>query len=222
MPGTGKKIRGLYAVIDLAYVRPENAAALAAKLITSGARTVQLRAKDVPAREALIAAKKIREVAARQKTLFMVNDRIDIALASGAGGIHIGQDDLPPREARKLLGEETIIGFSTHNEAEVRDADKLFTEGVINYISFGPIFPTVSKKDARPAVGIEGLRKARVLTKAPIAAIGGITEKNIRDVVAAGADACAVISAILTAPDAAEKAAFLATIINAAQKHRHE
>jgi thiamine-phosphate pyrophosphorylase len=127
----------------------------------------------------------------------IVNDRCDVALAVGADGVHLGQEDLPLAEARAIVGQNVLIGVSTHNLAQALEAQA----GGADYIGFGPIFPSSSKTNPEPVVGIEGLREVRARVRIPIVAIGGITAKNAADVIAAGADGVAVISAILGAAD---------------------
>ena len=127
----------------------------------------------------------------------IINDRVDIALAVGARGVHLGQDDLPPEAARKLLGATAIVGYSTHNVDQALEALKL----PINYLAIGPIFPTTSKIDTFPILGLEGLRAVRrAIGDFPLVAIGGITHTNARDAIEAGADSVAVISALLADP----------------------
>jgi len=128
----------------------------------------------------------------------MINDRVDVAIAVGAHGVHLGQDDLPPEAARKLLGETAIVGYSTHNVDQALEAVKL----PIDYLAIGPIFPTTSKTDTFPVLGLEGLRAVRkAIGDFPLVAIGGITHANARDAVEAGADSVAVISALLSYPN---------------------
>jgi thiamine-phosphate pyrophosphorylase len=128
----------------------------------------------------------------------IINDRVDIALAAGADGVHLGQDDLPPEAARKLLGPQAIIGYSTHNVEQAISATKL----PIDYLAIGPIFSTTTKSDTAPVLGLEGLRAVRrAIGEFPLAAIGGITLNNARAVIDAGADSVAVISALLSAAD---------------------
>lgn len=140
-------------------------------------------------------------VAARELGVtFLVNDRCDLALAVDADGVHLGQDDLPVSDARRILGSRKIIGLSTHNPAQVSAA----AETEADYIGFGPVFATSSKENPDPVVGLEGLRAVRSLTTLPIFAIGGITAERYPDVLKAGADGAAVISAILSAADVAK------------------
>ena len=139
----------------------------------------------------------LRQVATEVGATLIINDRCDLALAVKADGVHLGQDDLPLADARQILGPEAIIGLSTHNAKQVREAVALQPD----YIGFGPIFGTTTKADHDPVVGFEGLRAARTLTTLPIFAIGGITSQHVTDLTAAGADGVAVISAILKAQD---------------------
>jgi thiamine-phosphate pyrophosphorylase len=168
------------------------------RLTEGGARFIQFREKDASGhdfyRDALAALDAARESGAK----LIVNDRVDIALTIGADGVHLGQDDLPPESARAILGQNAIIGFSTHNLEQVRAAAKL----PIDYIAIGPIFPTTSKVDPDDVVGLEMLSRCRrEVPHLPIVAIGGINAANIVEVLAAGADSAAVISSLLSAPD---------------------
>ena len=125
----------------------------------------------------------------------IINDRVDVALAVGAHGVHLGQDDMPPDAARELLGPDAIIGYSTHNINQALAATKLS----IDYLAIGPIFNTTTKADTAPVLGLDGLRAVRQAIGAfPLVAIGGITRGNAREVIAAGADSVAVISALLS------------------------
>jgi thiamine-phosphate pyrophosphorylase len=137
----------------------------------------------------------------RSSAAFIVNDHPDIAMAVDADGVHLGQDDLPVEEARKLMGGSRIIGVSTHSVEQARAAQSAGAD----YIGFGPIF-TTKTKDAGPHRGIEGLREVRKAVKLPVIAIGGINGGNLDNALEAGADGVAVISAILAAPDLHEAA----------------
>lgn len=139
----------------------------------------------------------LRQAATEVEACLIVNDRCDLALAVHADGVHLGQDDLPVADARRLLGPDRLIGLSTHNPQQVREAAELKPD----YIGFGPIFSTATKADHDPVVGLEGLRVARTLTTLPMFAIGGITADRVDDIIAAGANGIAVISAILKAQD---------------------
>lgn len=199
-------ITGLYAIIDSTYLKPEEMAGAAVAAIEGGASVLQLRAKGLGGGELLEVARALKKVAANKGVPFIVNDRADIALLSGADGVHIGQDDIPLKEARKLLGGDMIIGVSTHNLKEALEAEAVGAD----YISFGPIFPTSTKKDADVPKGAEHLKELKNKTKLPVVAIGGITGENLAKIVCSGADAAAVISCLLTAPDIGTKAMILA------------
>jgi len=168
------------------------------RLAAGGARVIQLREKHASPAEFYLEAQKALEIARHENIKFIINDRVDIALALKADGVHLGQDDLPPIEARKLLGNNAIIGFSTHDLEQAAAALKF----PIDYIAVGPIFPTSSKENPYPVVGLEQLRQIRqALGDFSLAAIGGITPENFRDVLEAGADSVAVISSLLSDPN---------------------
>ncbi len=164
-----------------------------ARMSEGGATLVQLREKHLAPREFYREAEAALRVARANGVRLIINDRVDIALALRADGVHLGQDDLQPEAARRLLGERAIIGFSTHNVEQAREAARL----PINYIAIGPIFATTSKDDPGPTLGLDGLRIARVSVKnIPVVAIGGITRNNARAVLSAGVDSLAVITAL--------------------------
>lgn len=166
-------------------------------LADGGATLIQLRDKHAPALEFYEQAKAALEVANRGGVQLIINDRADIALALGAAGVHLGQDDLPPEAARRLLGEDTIIGYSTHSLAQIQQAANL----PIDYLAIGPIFPTSTKENPDPVVGLDGVRLAReVIGDRPLVAIGGISPTNAREVIEAGADSVALIHALLADP----------------------
>jgi thiamine-phosphate pyrophosphorylase len=162
-----------------------------------GASLIQLREKSLAPREFYEQAKAAVAVATRNRVQLLINDRVDLALAAGAHGVHLGQDDMPPDAARKLLGPNAVIGYSTHNVEQAIAATKLS----IDYLAVGPIFATTTKSDTAPVLGLEGLRAARRAIGAfPLVGIGGITQSNAREVIDAGADSVAVISALLCDP----------------------
>lgn len=159
-----------------------------------GATLIQLREKQLPALEFYEQAKAAVVVAQRSAVRLIINDRVDVAISVGAHGVHLGQDDLPPVAARKLLGETAIIGYSTHNVGQALEAVTL----PIDYLAIGPIFQTTTKTDTSPVLGLEGLRAVRsAIGDFPLVAIGGITHANAREAIEAGADSVAVISALL-------------------------
>ncbi|HSL54184.1 MAG TPA: thiamine phosphate synthase [Pyrinomonadaceae bacterium] len=161
------------------------------RLSQGGATLIQLREKHMPVRQFYEQAK----MAARRGVQLIINDRVDVALAVGAHGVHLGQDDMPPEAARKLLGSSAVIGYSTHNIEQAIAATKL----PIDYLAIGPIFATTTKSDTAPVLGLDGLRTVRQAIRGfPLVAIGGITHANAREVIEAGADSVAVISALLS------------------------
>jgi thiamine-phosphate pyrophosphorylase len=167
------------------------------RLIAGGARLIQLREKNAPAGEFYEAARQAVALAHELGAKIIINDRVDIALASGADGVHLGQDDLPPEHARRILGKDAIIGFSSHSLDQARAGIGL----PVDYIAIGPIFATSTKSDHEPVVGLEGLRAVRELdTGFPIVAIGGINRDTIASVLAAGASSVALISGLLSDP----------------------
>src|SRR3990172_4333495 len=165
------------------------------RLAEGGATLVQLREKNLSSREFFLDAEEALRVARRRGVKIIVNDRVDIALELNADGVHLGQDDLPPEAARRLLGDEAVIGFSTHNPEQAVIAAKL----PVDYLAVGPIFSTYTKRNPDPPLGLEGLRTIRAaIGGIPLVAIGGITADNAAKVLAAGADGVAVIGGLLS------------------------
>ncbi len=206
----------LYVIVDTAVAGDRDPVALAAAAIAGGATAIQLRAKDLPTVRQVAVARALADLARRHAVLFIVNDRLDVALAVEADGVHLGWEDLPPAEARRLLGPERVLGVSAGNLEEARAA---LAAGA-DYLGVGPIFPTRTKADAGEAIGLEGLRAIRALSPVPIVAIGGITAENAAAVIAAGADGVAVISAVLLAPDPTAAARRLRQVIDEARRAR--
>jgi thiamine-phosphate pyrophosphorylase len=186
----------LYAILDVAFF-PDNDAFLAAaqELVAGGATLLQYRNKRGNARQMLEQARQLKHRLGDSVRLIM-NDRADLCLAAGFDGVHLGQDDLSPEGARKVIGESLWLGVSTHNAEQVTKADKASAD----YIAIGPVFSTASKANPDPVVGIDGVRQVRALTCRPLVAIGGITRANCRSVTEAGADSVAVISDLLRDP----------------------
>ncbi|MGA2337211.1 MAG: thiamine phosphate synthase [Terriglobales bacterium] len=173
--------------------------AAAEELAAAGCTLLQYRNKSGNARKTLAEA---RELRARLGAIFrpnvklIMNDRADLCLAAGFDGLHIGQDDLLPESARRIIGSARWLGVSTHNPEQLAEADKTSAD----YLAIGPVFATASKANPDPVVGLEGVRRARELTPKPLVAIGGITRANARSVIEAGADAVAVISDLIRDP----------------------
>ena len=162
----------------------------AARILEAGAGILQLRHKGVFSREVFQQAREIAALCREEGALFVMNDRADIARLLGAAGLHLGQDDLSPSDARRVVGDDMFVGFSTHNEGQLRAA----ASEPADYLALGPIFGTSSKLNPDPIVGLEELRRLRPMTHRQVVAIGGITRANARSVLEAGADSVAVIS----------------------------
>jgi thiamine-phosphate pyrophosphorylase len=175
--------------------------ALAMKLAEAGVTLIQLRDKCSSPRKVYEVSQELVEQLIPRGVRFIVNDRADIASIVGASGVHVGQHDLPVEEARKICGTTRWVGVSTHNINQLCEADRTSAD----YIAVGPIFPTVSKENSDPVVGLEFLRTARELTRKPLVAIGGITTSNAAKVYVAGADSVAVIRDLAVARDPAEQ-----------------
>jgi thiamine-phosphate pyrophosphorylase len=188
----------LYAMVDTAG--GHEPVWLAQTLLAAGARIMQLRLKDVPGRDFLAAARAIAEMCRKHDATFIVNDRVDIAILANAHGAHLGQTDLPLEAARRIAGRDRIIGISTHNLEQARAAEN----GGADYIGFGPIYPGGLRNNAA-GQGLDSLRAIRAAVKIPIVAIGGITEARVVETLAAGADAVAIITDIVKAPDVPAK-----------------
>ena len=182
----------LYPIIDTAFLarRGLDPVEMARAVAVAGVGIAQFRHKGPYTRDLLAQAERVAEVIRKAGAVCVIDDRADIALMTGAGGVHVGQQDLPPAAVRGILGESVMVGFSTHNEEQLRDGN----EEPVDYLAFGPIFGTASKENPDPTVGIAKLARLRKLTDKPLVAIGGITRANARDVFEAGADSVAVIS----------------------------
>ncbi len=190
----------LYAIVDagcFAGKRDATAALLefAEELIAGGVTLLQYRNKKGSAREILSQARELRRVCGTGVKLIM-NDRADLCLAAACDGVHVGQEDLSPEGARAVVGDRLWVGVSTHSPKQLRLADR----SPADYVAIGPVFTTATKEHPDPVVGVAGVRVARKGTGKPLVAIGGITRKNCREVIAAGADSVAVISDLLRHP----------------------
>jgi thiamine-phosphate pyrophosphorylase len=201
----------LYVILDREVARGRALPELLDAVLAGGCRLVQLREKTLPMAELLPLARVLQARCRAVKALFIVNDRADLALAAEADGLHVGQDDLPAPTARRLLRPGMTLGVSTHDEAQARQA---LADGA-DYVAVGSMFPTGSKIGFQ-LVGPALLQRVRPLIDVPLVAIGGITEANVGEVIRAGADAVAVISAVCSAPEpAAATARFLDAIARA-------
>lgn len=165
------------------------------KLIAAGAKLIQLREKHAAPKDFYDAAEAALKLARPNNVKIIINDRVDIALALKADGVHLGQDDLSPEQARKILGERAIIGFSTHNVEQAISAARM----KIDYLAIGPVFSTQTKKNPDPVIGLEGLNKVRAaIGDFPLVAIGGINTNNLRQIFQAGADSAAIIHSVVS------------------------
>ncbi len=186
----------LYAILDADCFPSADAMFTAAEeLAAAGCTFLQYRNKSGNARRMLDDARELKRGVGDRAKLIM-NDRADLCLAAGFDGLHVGQDDVSPEAARKIIGPDGWLGVSTHNPEQLAEADKTSAD----YLAIGPGFATSSKANPDPVVGLEGVRRARELTRRPLVAIGGITRSNARSVLEAGADAVAVISDLLLDP----------------------
>ncbi len=186
----------LYAILDTLHF-PDGPALFSAaeELLAGGVTLLQYRNKSGNAREILEQARELKRRLGASIRLIM-DDRADLCLAAGFAGVHVGQDDLSPEGARKVIGPSLWLGVSTHNPEQVKEADQTSAD----YVAIGPVFSTSSKANPDPVVGLEGVRRARALTRKPLVAIGGINRANCRSVIEAGADSVAVISELMREP----------------------
>lgn len=191
------RMRGLYVVTDETLSPGRDHLQIAFAALEGGADVIQLRDKRRDTGDLLPLAREISALCQSHGALFIVNDRIDLAIAAGADGVHLGQTDLPVREARQILGPDMLIGISVENAEQVQAAE---AEGA-DYFGVGPIYGSATKLDAGDAVGTEQIIQFRAVSELPIVAIGGITLESIPEVIRAGADAIAVIGAVVAAED---------------------
>ncbi len=194
------KLPRLYAIVDVScFAMPLRTTAAivdyARDLVAGGATLIQYRNKVGTTREMLDHAREVRR-ALPENVILIMNDRADVCIAAELQGVHVGQFDLSPEGARTVIGPHRILGVSTHNLEQLQQA----AAGPADYIAFGPVFATSSKRNPDPVVGLDGIRAARAVTKKPLVGIGGITRANARSVIDAGADSVAVIADLLSSP----------------------
>jgi thiamine-phosphate pyrophosphorylase len=189
----------IYPITDKKLAGKPTHLSIVKELVRGGAQLVQIRDKSTPVGELLRDLRQCVEFAWIRRVTLIVNDRCDLVLSCGSAGVHLGQDDMPPAAARAVLGEKHIIGFSTHSLAQVRESRTM----PIQYIGFGPVYGTTTKKNASPTVGLQRLANACKVSSVPVVAIGGIGLQQVRNVLDAGAASVAVISALMTATDPA-------------------
>lgn len=195
--GVLRRQLALYLVTDRASMRGRTLEDVVAAAVAGGVTCVQLREKELASRDIVVQAIHLRRLLQPHGVPLVINDRVDVALACGADGVHLGQGDLPPDLARQRLPPGVFIGWSVETEADVRRAARL----PVDYLAASPLFATPTKTDTAPAWGLEGLRGLRRMTALPLVAIGGIHPGNAADVLAAGADGLAVVRAVCGADD---------------------
>jgi len=194
----------LYAILDAScHVSADALFSAAGELVAGGCTLLQYRNKSGNARVMLELARELKSRLSHPKSSIanvpirlIMNDRSDLCLAADFDGVHVGQDDLSPESVRRIIGPDRWLGVSTHNPEQLREADLTSAD----YLAIGPVFATSSKQNPDPLVGLEGVRRARALTRKPLVAIGGITRANAASVIEAGADSIAVISDLLREP----------------------
>lgn len=206
----------LYLVTDRGLSRGRPMGDIIAMAVEGGATCVQLREKACSTREFVHLALEMKAVCNRRQVPLIINDRIDVALAVNADGVHLGQSDMPLETARKILGEEMIIGISAESLQDALDAEK----GGADYLGVSPVYDTPTKTDTAPALGLSGLREIRRHIAIPLVGIGGIHAGNADGVIESGADGVAVVSAIVAADDPVESARGLAEIVRKAKRSR--
>jgi len=208
----------LYALVDPERANGRALDELARRVVAGGATLVQLRDKHGATRRLVAEARAIKQALTASGVPLLVNDRVDVALAAGADGVHVGQDDMAVADARRLLGERAIIGLSVKTPAQAREAPV----DLLDYVAIGGVFATTSKDNPDAPVGADGLRaiadivRSRAAKKMPIAAIAGIDHRNAGDVIAAGADGVAVISALSMTADPTAAARALRAVVDRA------
>ncbi|MFH5831455.1 thiamine phosphate synthase [Halalkalibaculum sp. DA3122] len=197
-----KGLKGIYLITDTIIQHRFSHVELAMMTVEAGVQMIQYRNKQMTARESIAEIREIAEITSGTETTFIVNDRADLALAGGADGVHLGQDDLPIPAARKVLGKEKIIGGTSSTVEEALQVEQAGAD----YVALGHIFETTTKQKHYPPRGLETLREVAEAVSIPLVAIGGITLENARDVFEAGADIIALSSAICAADDPGEAA----------------
>lgn len=207
----------LYLVTDPRLVAARGLVATVAAAVKGGATIVQLRDPDAHGRALVEQARALKALLAPLRIPLIINDRVDVAVAADADGVHLGQDDMTPADARALLGPERILGLSVGNPAEFAASNIGIDIGVVDYLGVGPVKATGTKKDAGAAIGTSGVTAVRALTRLPIVGIGGIDGALAAEVIRAGADGVAVVSAICAAPDPEHAARALLSAVTAAR-----
>jgi thiamine-phosphate pyrophosphorylase len=208
-------MRGVYLVTDRGLCRNRPLQDVVLKAVQGGVSCVQLREKDLPARDFIGEAMAVKRILVPFHVPLIINDRVDVALACGADGIHLGRQDMPYAMARKLMGDQAIIGLSVETWEDVEAVEKLD----VNYIGVSPVFATPTKTDTKEPWGLAGLKKIKAFSRHPLVAIGGINASNAQAVAEAGADCLAVVSAVCSADDPAAAAIILKNIMDDVMKN---
>ena len=206
----------VYLVTDPAYPRDRPVDDVCLEAVQAGVRVVQLRDKRASTRSLVEQSRALKARLVPHRAVLLINDRVDVVLAAGADGVHLGQDDLDPADARRLLGPEAVIGVSVQTPEEARVAER---DGA-SYLAASPVFVTPTKPELDAALGLDGLRRLRAASTLPLVAIGGIKGDNAAEVVAAGADGVAVVSAIMAAPDVGAACRELARAVAQGRRQR--
>ena len=209
-------MRGLYLVTDRALCGHRTVEEVVLMALRGGVVCIQLREKDASTRDFVEEAQRIKAIMAPFRALLIINDRIDVALAVGADGVHIGQRDMPCDIARRLMGPRALIGLSVETWEDVQRAGALD----VDYLGVSPVFETPTKTDTKGHWGLEGLSRIRAATRRPLVAIGGLNASNAAEVIRAGADSVAVVSAICVADDPYQAARELSVITQSALEQR--
>jgi len=209
-------VRGVYLVTDRGLCRNRSLLDVVLRAVKGGAVCIQLREKELSTREFVEEAIAVKQLLLPFGVPLIINDRIDIALACNADGVHIGQEDMPYDIVRRLMGPQAIIGLSVETWEDVEASEKLD----VNYIGVSPVFATPTKTDTKEPWGLAGMKKIKAYSRHPLVAIGGINESNAAAVVRAGADGLAVVSAICSADDPRAEALRLKNIIDKEMKRK--
>ncbi len=209
-------MEGLYLVTDRELCGTRSIESVVAQAVSGGVRYVQLREKDTSTRAFIELAKRVKAILLPLEVPLIINDRVDVALAAGADGVHVGQDDMPYETARKILGPSVLIGLSVETWEDV-----VFAQGLdVDYLGVSPVFETPTKTDTKGMWGLEGLARIRAYSRHPLVGIGGLNAANAEAVVLAGADCVAVVSAICADADPFQAAKELDEIIRGALRKR--
>jgi len=206
----------LYLVTDRSLLGGRDLARIVRAAIVGGVTMVQLREKELPARDFVQVARQLLAITRPTRVPLIINDRVDVALAVGADGVHVGQDDIPADMVRRIIGPDKILGVTAHDEHELAVA---VTHGA-DYVGTNAVFGTPTKADIRPPIGLDGLARRYAGATVPVVAIGGIDHENAADAIEAGADGVAVVRAIMAAPDTARAATDLRLTVGEALAHR--